>query len=102
MGSLQLSHLGSHRYSINIYKKEEDIGREQNEEKKWYTQHSFLCLRNHCTAAQVKEKLYIQVIREVGGGQNDSDSGLGLSRWVLYHHLREGAERKHVWEGAYV
>lgn len=31
--------------------------------------------RNHCTAAQVKEKLYIQVIREVGGGQNDSILG---------------------------
>ena len=22
----------------------------------------------------------------MGGGQNDSDSGLRLSRWVLYHH----------------
>ena len=102
MDSLPLSYLGSHKYSINIYKREEDIGRERNEEKKWYVQHSFLCLRNHCTAAQVKEKLYIQVIREVGGGQNDSDSGLQLSRWVLYHYLREGAEGKHVWEGAYV
>ena len=38
----------------------------------------------------------VEVIREVGGGQNDSDSGLQLSRWVLYHYLREGAEGKHL------
>ena len=33
--------------------------------------HLFLCLKKHCTAAQVEDKLCIQVIKEVGGGLND-------------------------------
>lgn len=84
-----------HREAINICEKRKgDLGREkkggEKEMEKGMICIAFVSLpKKHCTAAQVKDKLNIQVIKEVGGGQPDSGSRLRLSGWVLDHLLRE-------------